>query len=127
MPSLVWTVTFDCADPYALAEFWAEAVGASVAAGSRPGEDQVRIGATGGRPGFLFLRVPESKIAKNRIHLDLRPTGGAALDSEVERLTGIGATFLADFRTPEGTGFVVLADPEGNEFCVERGDPEPTQ
>jgi uncharacterized protein (DUF2147 family) len=74
--------------------------------------------------------VPEDKQVKNRIHLDLRPADRTQAE-EVDRLEGIGATELADLRGKwgEGTGWVVLADPEGNEFCMlrseaERGDPE---
>lgn len=64
-------------------------------------------------------RLPESKTLKNRVHLDVQPTDGTR-DEEVERLISIGASMVADHRQPDGSGFVVLADPEGNEFCVER-------
>jgi predicted enzyme related to lactoylglutathione lyase len=67
--------------------------------------------------------VPEGKIAKNRMHLDLIPTTRSR-DEEVERLLGIGATLVEDHRKPDGTGWVTLADPEGNEFCVERSAAE---
>jgi Glyoxalase-like domain len=63
--------------------------------------------------------VPEGKVLKNRIHLDLMPTARSR-DEEVARLLGIGATLVDDQRRPDGTGWVVMADPEGNEFCVER-------
>ncbi|MBB4931430.1 putative enzyme related to lactoylglutathione lyase [Lipingzhangella halophila] len=123
MPSPIRNVTFDCADPYALARFWSAVVDAPIDPDSKPGEEEAFIPATGGRPGILFLRVPEGKTVKNRMHLDLGPNG-ATRDEEMRRLLGIGATFLADHRRADGTGFVVLADPEGNEFCVERGDEE---
>jgi Glyoxalase-like domain len=67
--------------------------------------------------------VPEPKTVKNRVHLDLMPTDRTR-DEEVERLLGIGATLVADHRRPDGTGWVVLADPEGNEFCIERSAAE---
>ena len=67
--------------------------------------------------------MPEAKTVKNRVHLDLTPTDRTR-DEEVERLLGIGATLVADHRRPDGTGWVVLADPEGNEFCVERSTAE---
>jgi predicted enzyme related to lactoylglutathione lyase len=67
--------------------------------------------------------VPESKTVKNRVHLDLMPTDRTR-DEEVERLLGIGATLVADHRRPDGLGWVVLADPEGNEFCIERSAAE---
>jgi hypothetical protein len=64
--------------------------------------------------------VPEPKKIKNRIHLGLRPE--TSRDQEVERLMGLGATFVSDHRNPDGTGWAVLADPEGNEFCVLRSE-----
>jgi predicted enzyme related to lactoylglutathione lyase len=67
--------------------------------------------------------VPEPKTVKNRVHLDLMPDDRTR-DEEVERLLGIGATLVADHRRPDGAGWVVLADPEGNEFCIERSAAE---
>ncbi|GAA3981760.1 VOC family protein [Thermobifida alba] len=120
MRSIIRAVTFDCADPYALAEFWAGALGAAIAPGSRPGDPEVSVDTPDGQPRLLFQRVPENKVAKNRVHLDL--TGaGTDRDREVERLVGLGATFVSDLRGADGKGGVVLADPEGNEFCVVSG------
>lgn len=68
---------------------------------------------------LLFIRVPDDKVVKNRLHLDLRPVDGTRED-EVARLVALGATQLADFRRPDGSGWITLADPEGNEFCVLR-------
>jgi hypothetical protein len=65
---------------------------------------------------LLFQRVPEAKTVKNRIHLDLHPGEGRRAD-EVERLRGLGASVLREVREPGGE-WVVMADPEGNEFCV---------
>jgi len=67
--------------------------------------------------------VPEPKTVKNRVHLDLMPDDRTR-DEEVERLLGIGAALVADHRKPDGGGWVVLADPGGNEFCVERSAAE---
>lgn len=78
------------------------------------GVEYVEIGADGGGLVLLFQPVPEGKVAKNRLHLDLAPTGGSQAD-EVCRLVGLGARQLAD--DPEFP-WIVLADPEGNEFCV---------
>jgi predicted enzyme related to lactoylglutathione lyase len=78
-----------------------------------------------GQPNLLFIKVPEGKTVKNRVHLDLMPTQHTR-DQEVARLLQLGATMVADRRRPDGTGWVVLADPEGNEFCVERSAPERT-
>jgi hypothetical protein len=79
--------------------------------------------ATGHR--VLFIEVPEEKAAKNRLHFDLRPRSGTR-DDEVDRLLGLGATQVADRRGIHGpgSGWVVLADPEGNELCVLRSDAE---
>ena len=69
-------------------------------------------------PALTFARVPEGKTVKNRLHLCLRPE--TTREQEVERLLGIGATLVADRREADGAGWAVLADPEGNEFCVLR-------
>jgi predicted enzyme related to lactoylglutathione lyase len=66
---------------------------------------------------LLFIEVPDSKQGKNRIHLDLRPADGTR-DAELTRLAELGAAVVADRRNPDGTGWVVLADPEGNELCI---------
>ena len=68
---------------------------------------------------LLFQQVPQPKQVKNRVHLDLQPTERSR-DEEVDRLRSEGAAVVADRRNPDGTGWVVMADPEGNEFCVER-------
>lgn len=73
MRSVIRAVTFDCADPYALAEFWAGALGAVIAPGSRPGDARVCVDTPDGQPKLTFQRVPESKMVKNRLHLDLSP------------------------------------------------------
>ena len=76
-----------------------------------------------GRQRVLFIEVPEGKSVKNRIHFDLSPTD-LTRDEEVERLIGLGATVHADLRKDDGSGWVTLLDPEGNEFCVLRSESE---
>lgn len=71
----------------------------------------------------LFIEVPESKSIKNRMHFDLVPAQGSR-DDELARLLELGATVEADRRHPDGSGWVVLRDPEGNEFCILRSDAE---
>lgn len=71
-------------------------------------------------PMLHFNQVSESKRIKNRIHLCLRPE--TSRDQEVDRLLGLGAAFVADRRNPDGSGWAILADPEGNEFCVLRSE-----
>jgi hypothetical protein len=68
---------------------------------------------------LLFVVVPETKSIKNRVHFDVEPSDRTR-EEEVQRLLGIGATLASDMRNPDGTGWVTMADPEGNEYCVER-------
>ncbi|MER8043350.1 VOC family protein [Streptomyces sp. NPDC094032] len=120
MSSLVRHVTIDCSDAYALASFWARVLDTEVSDG-RPGDPEALVESQGA--GLLFIQVPEGKSVKNRVHLDLQPQDRTR-DEEVERLLGLGATLLDDRRRPDGTGWAVLTDPEGNEFCVERSKAE---
>jgi predicted enzyme related to lactoylglutathione lyase len=117
MTATVVNITFDSADPYALAGFWSKVLGLPVDEAARPEHDEVYLAPREGRPGFLFIRVPEGKSAKNRVHLDL--TQDSTRDAEVDRIVALGATIVQDHRRPDGTGWVYLGDPEGNEFCVE--------
>ncbi|TVL87846.1 VOC family protein [Streptomyces sp. SAJ15] len=114
-------ITVDAHDAYAQAVFWSQLTGYALEDGARPGAETVAIESPEPAvPGLLFIEVPEGKTVKNRVHLDIRPTTGTR-DAEVERLVGLGARVVDDRRTGEGKGWVVLTDPEGNEFCVERG------
>lgn len=119
----IHTVTIDCARPYELAQWWSEALGWPLV-DSEPEDDEVMLDRPDGPPHLLFIQVPEGKTVKNRLHLDVTPTGGRTRDQEVERLVGLGAKPYEDHRTPEGTGWVTLLDPEGNEFCVCRSEAE---
>ena len=119
MVSVVQNVAIDCADPYRLARFWSAVTGRPLNPEDQPGDPEAQVMLPEG-PVLHFNQVPEPKTVKNRVHLCLRPT--TSREAEVERLLGLGATLVADRRKPDGTGWVVLADPEGNEFCVLRGD-----
>jgi hypothetical protein len=139
-------VTFDCADPNALAGFWCEVLGyaydppppgfdswdaALESFGVPPDRRNDASGAgdpEGAGPRLFFQKVPEGKSAKNRIHLDIRATPGlegdarmAALEAECERLVGLGAQRVARHEPapPMSHGFIVMTDPEGNEFCLD--------
>jgi predicted enzyme related to lactoylglutathione lyase len=116
-PLEIHEITFDAVDPYALARFWSALLGRQIRSGDMATDDSVLVEERPGQPGLLFVRVPEGKAAKNRIHFDLWPTG-TVRDAQVERALRCGALVLADRRTPDGPGWVVLADPEGNEFCI---------
>jgi len=147
-------VTFDAHDPRALSVFWGEVLsyvipgppGVELAAGADPlaawDEFLARIGVPEDQwnsrsaiedpdndgPRVFFQRVPEGKVAKNRVHLDVRAAPGlqgdermSALEAECQRLVALGATRLQRFEPepPMGAGHIVLEDPEGNVFCLD--------
>jgi catechol 2,3-dioxygenase-like lactoylglutathione lyase family enzyme len=124
MTSRFTELAVDCHDPRRLAEFWCAALGYATIADTG---DQVEIAAyeptvegvraAPGPPTLLFIRVPEGKERKNRLHPDISPIDDSR-DGEVDRLIALGATRV-DIGQGERT-WVVLADPEGNEFCVLR-------
>jgi hypothetical protein len=116
MASTIRSLTFDCADPIPLAHFWAAVLGYEFLRGAEDGA--IIVDPDGTRPRLLFLVVPEGKTAKNRVHFDLTPDD--TMDAEVERLVGLGAKKIEAFYK-ENDVFTVMQDPEGNEFCVERG------
>lgn len=110
--ALDWEQTIiDARDPAALGRWWQHALG-WVAVSEDPDEFEIRP-ASDRLPGLLFVAVPEPKTVKNRLHLDFRPDDR---DAEVERMLALGAT-RADIGQGEES-WVVLADPEGNEFCI---------
>jgi len=125
MTARVRNITFDCADPSTLAGFWSQVTGyqEDPEDPNRPEDEEAALLGPDGQANLLFIRVPEAKTAKNRVHLDLTPIDRAR-DEEVERLLALGATLVADRRRPDGSGWAVLADPEGNELCVERSAAE---
>jgi predicted enzyme related to lactoylglutathione lyase len=104
----------DAQDPARLARWWAEALGYQITY-EKP--DEVEIRRTPDElPGLIFVPVPERKRVKNRLHIDLRPHDQ---EGEVERLVNMGARHV-DVGQGDEVSWVVLADPEGNEFCVLR-------
>lgn len=121
MVSVFRNVTVDCHDARALARFWAQVLGWQVYSDDDP---EVVVAPAfpnpGPLPSLLFIPVPEPRTVKNRLHIDIQPSGSTR-DDEVTRLLALGATVVEDHRTPEGPGWVWMADPEGNDFCVERG------
>ncbi|MGI8578267.1 MAG: VOC family protein [Nocardioidaceae bacterium] len=117
MSSVIQNICVDCASPYALAQFWSQVLDLPVHPDNEPDDEEVGVPLAEGRE-LLFIKVPEPKTVKNRLHLCLRPQ--QSRDLEVDRLIGIGATMVDDRRKPDGSGWAVLADPERNEFCVLR-------
>ena len=102
----------DAQDPARLARWWAEALGYQITY-EKPDEIEIRR-SRDEIPGLIFLPVSEPRTVKNRLHIDLRPENQEA---EVERLVDMGARHV-DVGQPADVAWVVLADPEGNEFCV---------
>lgn len=143
--SMSFQVTFDALDPPSLAEFWELALGYVVQpppTGYESWDDWARdmgipesewdraralVDPDGAGPRLFIQKVPESKIAKNRVHLDVDAGGGpgvdrerrlAAVEAHVDALLDAGAAFVERFDTEQGY-WVVMQDPEGNEFCVQ--------
>ena len=123
MTPVVSHLTIDAADPSALAQWWRDVLGWSYVWEPADGDDEIAIQPTdGAATGWLFIKVPDAKVAKNRLHADLRPPNGSDQATELDRLLSLGAT-----RVDIGQGDVpwhVLADPEGNEFCLLRSTPD---
>ncbi|GEK19640.1 hypothetical protein CXY01_01600 [Cellulomonas xylanilytica] len=120
---MVSHLTIDAADPHVLARWWRDVLGWTYVWEPAEDDDEIAIEPPdGGATGWLFIKVPDVKAAKNRLHADLRPPNGSDQATELERLLSLGAT-----RVDIGQGDVpwhVLADPEGNEFCLLRRTPD---
>jgi predicted enzyme related to lactoylglutathione lyase len=114
--SVLLNITFDCDDPRALARFWGQLTGWPVTEEPQPGLPDSAVENPAGGPRLYFVKVGEHKVVKNRVHLDIMPDDRTQAE-EIARLTGLGATVVSD-RRPE-IGWVVMADPAGNEFCLE--------
>ena len=123
--ALISHTTFDSLDAYAMSAFWGQVLGFAEDPDdpNEPGDEHCMIFSRDGAQRLLFITVPDAKQVKNRVHLDLKPAGGTR-DEELQRLLGLGARTVADRRRPDGSGWVVLADLEGNEFCILRSDAE---
>lgn len=132
--ALSFQVTFDAASPRALGAFWCEALGyveeppppgfatweeALDAFGvdrSDPDRAFAIVDPDGVGPRLFFLKVPEAKKAKNRVHLDIH-IGDADMRTRADELIALGATLVGEFDEPEGR-WITLLDPEGNELCI---------
>lgn len=114
MASRTSNFCIDARDPRAQVTWWAQVLDDFEPVGDDD-EDEAELRGPAGRC-LIFLRVPEPKRVKNRMHICLRPVDRSR-DEEVQRLLDLGATLVDDLRSDD-TGWAVLADPEGNEFCV---------
>lgn len=125
MAAFVSHTSLDCSDAYALSSWWQGVLDYvdDPEDPNEPGHEECLISSRDGIRRLLFIEVPDRKAGKNRLHFDLRPREGAR-DEELQRLLSLGASEVADRRRPDGTGWVVLADPEGNEFCILRSEAE---
>jgi predicted enzyme related to lactoylglutathione lyase len=116
--SFIFNLTFDCADPRSLARFWSAVTGYELA---EVRDDFARLDAPDHRGvrHLLFFLVPEPKTTKNRMHVDLASRDAEA---EITRVVGLGGSLVdgepPQWRTGNGTRWVVMQDPEGNEFCL---------
>ena len=137
MTAQVSHTTIDCRDAYALSSWWKGVLDYVDVAGdpNLPGHEECMILRRDGGHRLLFIEVPEAKSVKNRVHFDIEPVEGTR-DEELARLLAHGAVEVSDHRGQygPGTGWVTLADPEGNEFCIlrsaaehGRGAPEPAE
>jgi hypothetical protein len=127
MTAFISHTTIDCRNAYELSEWWKPVLGYVDLEGdpNLPGHEECMIRDPETGHQLLFIEVPDEKLVKNRLHLDLRPRS-ARRDEELETLLAHGATVVADHREVrgDGTGWVTLADPEGNEFCILRSEAE---
>jgi predicted enzyme related to lactoylglutathione lyase len=125
MTARIAHTAIDALDSYAQSLFWGRVLGFAEDPDdpNEPGHEECMIFSPDRAQRLLFIEVADRKKTKNRLHLDLEPAEGGR-DAELARLTGLGATVVDDRRKPDGTGWVVLADPEGNEFCILRPEAE---
>ncbi|GAA1760547.1 VOC family protein [Nocardioides hankookensis] len=127
MTAFISHVTVDCRNAYELSEWWKPVLGYVDIDGdpNLPGHEECMIRDPETGQQLLFIEVPDDKTVKNRLHLDLRPRA-ASRDEELATLVAHGATVVDDLRGTygPGSGWVVLADPEGNEFCILRSPGE---
>jgi hypothetical protein len=122
-----WTVSGDATDPHRLAAFWKLALGYEDEPGYDFEDGAALVDPDGVLPPISFLKVPEGKAAKNRVHLDVRIAGGGPGDEALRQqrirnkaaeLVAAGATVVQEYSFDGALDHIVMQDPEGNEFCV---------
>ncbi len=124
MTSRISHTSFDARDACAQSVFWSQVLGFTEDPDdpNEPGDEECLIISPDQSQLLLFITVPDDKAVKNRIHLDLRPVDRTR-EQEAERILALGASQVADHRRPDGSGWITLADPEGNEFCILSREP----
>jgi Glyoxalase-like domain len=124
MTSRISHTSFDAINAYAQSLFWSQVLDFTEDPDdpNEPGHEECLIMSPDRSQLVLFITVPDAKLVKNRVHLDLRPVDRSR-EQEVDRVMALGASYLADYRRPDGGGWITLADPEGNEFCILPKDP----
>jgi hypothetical protein len=125
MTSRISHTAVDSRNAYAQSLWWAKVLDMAEDPDdpNEPGDEECSIVTEDRRTEVLFIEVPEGKQVKNRLHFDLRPIDRTR-DEEIERVLALGATQFDDRRNDDGTGWMVLLDPEGNEFCILRSEAE---
>ncbi|MCD6033541.1 MAG: hypothetical protein K0S78_5727 [Thermomicrobiales bacterium] len=118
MPARIAAITMACRDARRLRAFWTGALGYEVA-GDQPGAWMVRQDPSGTNTSLGLQAVPETKVGKHRVHLDLVPTKGQ-LETEIQRLEDLGARRVRHVENDPDESHGIMADPEGNEFCCVR-------
>jgi predicted enzyme related to lactoylglutathione lyase len=124
MTSRISHTSIDAINAYAQSVFWSQVLGFAEDPDdpNEPEHAECLIMSPDRSQRLLFITVPDRKQVKNRMHLDLRPVDRTR-EQEAGRVRALGATQLADHRRPDGSGWITLADPEGNEFCILSGHP----
>jgi len=114
MTNTIDGLSIDCANPWALAQFWSRLLDWPIDDDNAPDDHEVGVSPREAGPPLLFIKVPEVKSGKNRLHLDIKPDDQ---DAEVRRALELGAIRVEVGQSGDES-WVVLADPEGNEFCI---------
>jgi predicted enzyme related to lactoylglutathione lyase len=124
MTSRIAHTSVDARDAYAQSVFWSEVLDFTEDPDdpNESGHEECLIMSRDRSQLLLFITVPDGKTVKNRVHLDLRPVDRTR-EQETKRILALGASQQADHRRPDGSGWITLADPEGNEFCILSKEP----
>lgn len=125
MTSRISSTTFNCTDAFALSEWWKQVLGYTDIPSdpNEAGDRECMIADPVSGDRLLFLEVENLQEPIGRVHLDLEPSDRRR-DEEIVRVLALGAREVADLRNADGTGWMVLEDPAGNQFCVVRSDEE---